>query len=143
MLIQPFLCQKKRSEKKCNVYYTDSGDFDSYNGCGRINGGLTILPISLSVFNSLQTRCLNARHSAKSKKVIVPIRQVCYINDFQNTSIQIDFHFFVLLKHCSYASRYHLWHNQVRSIWWNTRKNISTKNIGRGSSLWTTGRNLA
>ncbi len=68
-----------------------------HNGCGRINGGLTILSISLSVFilsectffQKIQLSILyktiysNGRQRGKSKKVIVLILRTCYINNFQ------------------------------------------------------------
>jgi hypothetical protein len=82
-------------------------------------------------------------HRGKIKKVILVILRTCNINNFQSTSIQIDFRFFLVVKHCSKDSKYHQWYNHVSSIGWNIRKNISTKNIDRESGFRITGLNLA
>jgi hypothetical protein len=82
-------------------------------------------------------------HRGKIKNFIVVILRTCNINNFQSTSIQIDFHFFLVIKHCAKDSKYYQWYNHVRSIGWHIRKNSLTKNIDRESGFGITGLNLA
>ncbi len=82
-------------------------------------------------------------HRSISENVIVVTLKTCNINNFQSTSIQIDFRFFLVVKHCSKCSKCDQWYNHVRSIEWNIRKNTLTKNIDREFDFLITGLNLA
>jgi hypothetical protein len=86
---------------------------------------------------------INECHRDINENIIVVIRGTGNINNFQSVSIRIDFRFFLVVEHYSKDSKYHQWYNHVRSIGWNIRKYISTKNIDRESDFRITGMNLA